>query len=129
MSVTRQIFKDLAEKFVDVTFNDFTKTFTIQSLTETPDGQGGYTTAWATFATVTGFVKIEKSEGQRFGESTQDDRIKSDYPTKFSFEYVADLTNDMRISFEGKIYNIRKIVPVQKVDVWIDIYADEEVAT
>lgn len=124
MSVTRQRFKDLAEKFVDNTFNDFTKTFTIESLTETPDGQGGYTVSWATFATITGFVKHESG-----AEMIKDDRIKSDYPTKFSFEYVAGITNDMRINYDSKVYNIVSVIPVQEADVWIDIIADEQVAT
>lgn len=124
MAVTRQQFKNLAERFVDDTFADFTKTFTIQSLTETPDGQGGYTVAWSTFATITGFVKHTKGM-----ESTQDDRIKSDYVTKFSFEYVAGIENDMRISYNGKVYNIREVIPIQEADVWITILADEEVAT
>ena len=124
MAVTRQQFKDLASSFVDNVFADFTHTFTIESLTETTDLQGGYTTSWATFATVTGFV--QKNDGS---ESIQDEQIDSNYSTKFSFQYIAGLTNDMRVNYNGTYYNIKSIVSVQDKDVWIDIMADEGDAT
>ena len=58
-------FKSLAKSFVDNTFSDFTQTYTFQSLNKAPDGQGGFTSGWSTFATVTGFVKIDSGrEGE-----------------------------------------------------------------
>ena len=124
MSVARQRFKDLANRFVTNTFDDFTQTFVIESLTETADGQGGFTSSWTPFATVTGFVKPASS-----GEKLEDGRIKSIYDRMFMFEYIAGVENDMRIVYDGKNYNIRKILPVMDVDVWISAMADEEVAT
>lgn len=124
MAVTRQLFKNLAQKFVDDTFADFTHTFTIESLTETPDGQGGFNTGWVTFATVTGFVKPVKLE-----KKLQDDHIKSKVVKQFSFEYVAGLTNDMRIVYDGDNYKIMPFDPIQDVDVWIDVMAEQDVAT
>ena len=124
MAVTRQTFKNLATNFVNSTFADFTKTFTIEALTNTPDGQGGYVPSWSTFAIVTGFV--QKKSGD---ETVKDDQLNDDYPTMFSFKYISGLNNNMRVLFNGKYYNIRSIISVQEVDVWVDIVADESDAT
>ena len=117
-------FKRLAAKFVDKTFNDFTGSFTFQSLTKTSDGQGGYTTTWATFATVTGFIKPVSGK-----EMILDDHINTQNIKQFSFEHIVDITNEMRISYNGVNYNIHSIKSVQESTVWINILASEAVAT
>jgi SPP1 family predicted phage head-tail adaptor len=116
-------FKSLAKSFVDNTFSDFTQTYTFESLNKTPDGQGGFTSGWSTFATVTGFVKIDSGR-----EGELDDHIKSEYSRKFSFEFVAGLQNDMRIAYNGDKYNIRSINSVQDSTIWIDVMADKGIA-
>lgn len=116
-------FKALAERFVDSTFADFTQTYTFESLATTPDGQGGFTDGWTTFATVTGFVKIDSGR-----EGELDDHIKSEYSRKFSFEFVAGLQNNMRIVYNGDRYNIRSINSVQDSTIWIDVMADKDIA-
>lgn len=122
--VTRQRFKDLAEKFVDTTFNDFTESYTIESLTRTPDGQGGYTVSWSTFATITGFVKPAPR-----GEGQLDSYLKSLTNKIFMFEYVAGITPEMRINYDSKVYNIRSIDSVMDQDIWITLVGEEQVAT
>ena len=117
-------FKSLASSFVNDTFADFTKPFAFESLTEAADGQGGYTTSWLTFATVTGFVKVASGK-----ELILDDHINSEYLRKFNFEYVTGLENNMRILYEGDYYNIHKIQSVQDSTIWIDVIASKSVAT
>ena len=115
-------FKSLAKGFVDNTFSDFTQTYTFQSLNKAPDGQGGFTSGWSTFATVTGFVKIDSGR-----EGELDDHIKSEYSRKFSFEFVTGLQNDMRILYKGDYYNIRSINSVQDSTIWIDVMGDKDI--
>ena len=115
-------FKSLAKSFVDNTFSDFTQTYTFQSLNKAPDGQGGFTSGWSTFATVTGFVKIDSGR-----EGELDDHIKSEYSRKFSFEFVTGLQNDMRILYNGDYYNIRSINSVQDSTIWIDVMGDKDI--
>ena len=117
-------FKSLAKSFVDNTFSDFTQTYTFQSLNKAPDGQGGFTSGWSTFATVTGFVKIDSGR-----EGELDDHIKSEYSRKFSFEFVAGLQNNMRILYNGDYYNIRSINSVQDSTIWIDVMGDKDLAS
>ena len=121
-------FKDLAKDFVDNTFADVAQTFVFQTKTNTSDGQGGYTTAWSNFATITGFVKT--LGGNVSGkEMIIDDRIKSDTAKQFSFEYKAGITADMRIVYEGVNYNILPFDDVMDANIWQKIvaYKDEAV--
>ena len=117
-------FKALANKLVSVTFADFALTYTIEVKTNTPDDQGGYTTTWADFATVTGFVRPTSGK-----ELILDDHIKTENLKAFSFEYISGITNDMRILFNSKYYNIHQISNAAQSTIWISIVASEAVAT
>ena len=124
MSVSRQRFKDLADKFVTDTFVEFAQTYAFESLTRVPDDQGGYAATWATFATVSGFIKPTSGK-----EITLDDHINTETLKKFSFEYVDGITSDMRILFNSKYYNIHSVGSVQESTVWINVIGSESVAT
>ena len=117
-------FRGLTSTFVKSTFAAFTQDFIIQQLTETPDGQGGFTATWSTFASVTGFVKTVTAK-----EAQLDDHIHSEYLKKFSFEYISGINNDMRILYGGDYYNIRSSVSIADSTIWIDIVADKNTAT
>lgn len=116
MAVTRQKFKDLAEKFVDTTFNDFTHTYTIESLAKSPDGQGGYTEVWSTHATITGFVFPVKPS-----EHIRDEALRSKEPKYFQFEYVSGITSDMRILYNNQYYNLDPDLSIADKDIWIKV--------
>ena len=124
MGVSRQRFKDLANKFVTDTFVEFAQTYAFESLTRVPDDQGGYTTTWATFATVSGFIKPTSGK-----EIILDDHINTENLKMFSFEYVAGITSEMRILFNSKYYNIHSVASIQESIVWINVIASESVAT
>lgn len=117
-------FKSLANKFVNKTFADFAVQFSFESLAETSDGQGGYTTAWSTFKTATGFVKSISGK-----EMILDDHINTEDIKKFSFEYAVEVTTKMRILYAGNYYNIHSIESIQDSTIWIDVIASKSVAT
>lgn len=117
-------FKAMANKFVTNTFADYTKPYTFESVARTPDDQGGYTTTWSTFAAVTGFIKPTSGK-----EVILDDHVNTENLKKFSFEYVAGITSDMRILSNSKYYNIHSVGSIQESTVWIDVIASESVAT
>ena len=116
MAATRQKFKDLAKKFIDATFNDFTHTYRIEALTKSPDGQGGYTEAWATYATITGFVFPVKPS-----EQIKDEAFRSKEPKYFQFEYIAGITSDMRILYNNQYYNLDPDLSIADKDIWIKV--------
>lgn len=114
--MSRQSFKNLAETFVDSTFADFNKSYVVQSQVETPDGQGGFTVTWSTFANITGFVFPTTTK-----DKIVDDRIKSEDIKKFQFEYVSGIDSSMRILYEGNLYNISPPKSVVDSDIWLII--------
>ena len=116
-------FKDLASLFVNNTFNDFTKSYVFEKHVETSDGQGGFTVAWSTHATVTSFVKTANAN-----EIILDAHIKTKDIKKFSFEYVAGIKTDMRILYDGDYYNIHSVQSIQDSTIWIDVLASKAVA-
>jgi len=122
MSLTSD-FKNLANSFVADVFSDVTQVFVIESKATVDDGQGGVTVAWSTFANVTGFVKTLSAK-----EMIRDDRIKSDQAKQFSFEYIAGITSDMRISYEGVYYNILAPNDILDATIWIKLVGDKDSA-
>ena len=117
-------FKALAKSFVGNTFAEYAQAYSFEAITKIPDGQGGFTVTWSTFANVTGFVKIDSGR-----EGELDDHIKSQYSRKFSFEFIAGLTNDMRILYDGDYYNVRSIKSAQDSTIWIDVLADKDLTS
>lgn len=103
---------------------EFVEVFAFEQITETPDGQGGYSVSWSNFVNIQGFTK-QASEN----EIKLDDHIKTNEVKKFSFEYVAGLKTDMRILYKNDYYNIHKIESIQDSDLWINVYATKNKAT
>ena len=124
MVVVRQTFKDLANNFVNDTFNDFTVGFTFEEKNTLPDGQGGFTVGWAVFANVKGFAKTISAK-----EAQINDHIKHENIKKFSFEYIANLDENMRINYNGHTYNIHSVSAIQDADVWVNVIAYRDGAT
>ena len=78
----------------------------IEALTQTKDSEGGMSASWATFSTVWAGVKQLSGNERRavaLGGQVAEAR------TEFKVRYLADLLETMRISYGGKIYNIRHI--------------------
>lgn len=122
--MSRQDFKNLANGFVNDTFADFTKTYTIESQVKTPDGQGGFTVAWTTFATITGFVFPTTTK-----DKLVDDHIKSEDIRKFQFEYITGIDSTMRIVYEDNLYNISPPKSVVDSDIWLIVVGFRGTAT
>jgi SPP1 family predicted phage head-tail adaptor len=122
MSVDRQVFKDLASSFVTDVFADLAVAFIFQSLTRTPDGQGGFTAVWSDFASVTGFV--EKKSGGKVVETTEGmTKIDDDETFTFQFQFTSGITNGMRIRYGNESYNIQSVKAIQEADIWLVIEA------
>lgn len=122
MSSLKQSFKSVAKNFVEKTFSEFAVQFSFESLTMTPDGQGGFSESWSNFSTVSGFV-----EPQPGGEQFIDGQVKFPQSFTFAFESIAGLDEKMRINYNSEFYNIESISPVMDSDVWTEIVATKSV--
>lgn len=77
----------------------------IQSVTETSDGQGGITEAWATFATV--WASIEPLKGY---EKMQAMQLASPITHKVIIRYLAGVTTRHRILYDGRVFAIKEVI-------------------
>ncbi len=96
----------------------------IQSVVETPDGQGGFTSAWSTFATVESRVQQMTAS-----ETIENGRLNASNMIEFRFRYVAGITEKMRVSVAGEFMPIRSVVDNGLRNEWLDVVAEKGAAS
>ena len=74
---------------------------TIQSKTDTPDGMAGFTTTWATFATVFGAIWPTSAK-----ELILNQQLRGTVTHRVRIRYLAGVTSGMKILFGSRIFNI-----------------------
>lgn len=87
------------------TIGKLNKPATIQAYTLTSDGMGGNTVAWsAGEAIFCDILPLSGAEVLRFGA------VDSDISHKVTMRYRASLSNQNRIIFKGRTFNIRVVI-------------------
>ena len=102
----------------------FLKKVTAQDFTTTSDGAGGLTQTWAD--THTFFVDIEPQTGR---EALEAEQLIGKKPYKMTARYsseVAGLTNETRIKFVDRYFNIHSIINLNEENEFLEIIAWEE---
>lgn len=87
----------------------FDRLITIESNTATRDNIGGKVDSWATFAQVWAAYKPVTGI-----ENVNADRIEAKAMVNFIIRYRSDITNAMRINYDGQIYNIKSITELTR---------------
>lgn len=77
---------------------------TVQSLTNTPDNQGGFSTAWTDLATLWGKLEPLSSNERLFGE-----RIEYQRSHKCIIRHRSDIVASMRIVFDSRTFQIKGV--------------------
>lgn len=95
---------------------------TIESVSETPDGQGGVTRGWTLFAQCFAEVRPLSLEGGERIDAAQE-VMRLSY--RITLRARTDITPAMRVLWRGKLLNIRAVIPG---DATTEIIADEGVA-
>lgn len=101
---------------------DFRSVVTVQRCTETPDGSGGQSTAWADVATLF-CLAVCKREGEEYGDGSTG-RIKSVEVISFTTWWQDSFTVKDRVSFEGRLFNIREIENLKRRNKFMKIVAE-----
>lgn len=86
---------------------DFIHEIVIEKPIRTPDGQGGNTITYITHATP--FAKIEPKKAQQVFFAQQ---LQHQVSHKLTMRFVPGVTAEMRITFDGRIFEIREIIDV-----------------
>lgn len=96
----------------------------IESVAETPDGQGGFTSVWSTFATVQ--AEVEYMDGS---EAIDAGRLGISQIIKLVFRHEAGITEKMRAVFNGDNLPIRSVVNPGGRDEWLNLIVERDVAS
>lgn len=98
---------------------------TIEQPTESADGAGGTTRSWSTLATV--WAELVPLRSGR-GESLVNRQLTAEVTHRITIRYRADVTTAMRVSYGGRVFNIRKVTNVGEAKVTLEMLAEEGVA-
>lgn len=111
-------------KCCDLTAGKLRHTITIEREQSTPDGAGGSYLTWTTVATPRAFIKPMSG-----GERLQAMRLEATVTHRIFIRYRDDLLTSDRINYNGRLMQIRALINLEERNRWIEIYADEGVAT
>ena len=92
----------------------------LQEETKTPDGQGGFITAWATVATV--WAGIEPAKGY---ERYQAQQIQVPVTHKITMRYRA-VTTANRLVYGSRVFGIKEVLNVNEESRFLQIKAIEQ---
>lgn len=111
-------------KCCDITPGSLRNRIKIQRESFTPDGLGGGTNAWADYAEIRAFIKPISGSERLYSM-----RLEANVTHRIFIRYRDDLTTKDRISYKGRLMQIRALINLEEANKFIEIYADEGVAT
>ena len=93
---------------------------TLQSKSATPDALGGRVETWATAATF--YASIEPLDGSEATRAMQQGMVQ---PHRIRARYRSGVTPRQRISYLGRVFDIRSVVNVEMRNRELEIIAEE----
>lgn len=93
---------------------------TIQTLTETADGSGGFASSWADTASV--WAKITPASGY---ERAQGQQLEAVITHKIIIRYRAGITTKQRIKYGARYFAITSVINLDEADRFLQIMAAE----
>lgn len=81
----------------------------IQQLTRTPDGGGGYTEDWTTFASV--WADVYPLKGT---ERYEAQKVQASISHRITARYRAGVKPSMRVNYNGRIFGIDAVIDVEE---------------
>lgn len=96
----------------------------IQQLTNTPDGQGGFNTTWATIYPNV-MAKIKPVSG---GERMRAMQLNATISHRIFLRYIDGIKPAMRVKFGDRLFQIRLPLNLEERDRWLELHCEEGVA-
>lgn len=92
---------------------------TIQHYTVVDDGMGNEIPTWSDLATV--WCRVEPLKGD---ERIIADAVRNPYSVVFHIRYRNDVTTDLRIMYQGKLFNLKRITNYDERKRFLSIEAE-----
>ena len=100
---------------------ELNKRVTIEQATQVKGASGGLTETWATVATV--WAAVRNYSGNERRATTNGGQV-AEARTEFRIHYRADVSAEMRILYNGAIYNIRHVNNLFESNRWVILTCD-----
>ena len=104
-------------KCCDMTAGMLREPIQLQRKTSTPDGGGGVTVTWATYATVRAMFKPLSGS-----ERVASDRVEALTKNKATIRYRDGVLESDRVVARGEAYNIRAALNLEFRDKWLELH-------
>lgn len=98
----------------------FNKRVAIQAVTETADGQGGFTDVWATSVTVWASVKPVRAY-ERF----QSMQLETPVTHNVTMRYQDSITTKNRLLYDGRILHVESVINEEEADLFLTLKCKE----
>lgn len=98
---------------------------TIEQRVRTQDGVGGSTVSWSPVLVAWAELRSRTSGGD---ERAVAGKLEAQQTHELTMRYRSGITTDMRVSYKGRIFNIRSIVNVDEAGVLLELLLEEGVA-
>lgn len=95
----------------------------LQSKTRTSDGMGGFSTAWATYASARAYVETKPGK-----EVVIADRLDASQVIRATIRYREGVNETDRVIYKGKAHNIRSVSNLEGLDKWLLLDMERGVA-
>jgi len=93
----------------------------LQAVTQTPDGQGGFTEAWVTAATL--WAAIDPVKGY---ERYQAHQVQTPVSHKVTIRYRSGVTTKKRFLFGSRVFEIKEVLNQNEANEFLVIRALEQ---
>lgn len=103
---------------------DLRHSIELQSEVQTPDGSGGVTREWQTYATPR--AKITGLNGR---ERFEADRIESPVQYRAVIRFRDDVETRHRVLYNGRAHDIRAVIDIEERRKWLELDLTRGVAT
>ena len=97
---------------------------TIQQPVYSGDGAGGSTVSWSDVDTVWAEIASRRTGGEALFAG----KLQAGMTHVVTIRYRADVTAKMRISYDGRLFNIRRVDNVDAADVLLELLVEEGAA-
>ena len=102
---------------------DLRKRITLQAETATTDNAGGYALAWTNVVSV--WADIKPASGQKY---FVDGHLEGHITHHVTMRYQGSITTDMRMTCDGRLFNIRAVLNKDESNRWLELLVEEGTA-
>ena len=96
----------------------------VQREINTPDAAGGNSLAWQNVSTIRAYIKPVSGS-----ERLHSQRLEARTSHRIFIRYRTDIRTDDRIVYQNRPMQIRALINLEEMNRWIEIHAEEGVAT